>query len=322
MAPLCIATLCLATLCRTGVVVAEEAATPAAKTAPPADQSAAAEEPAAPAANQPRPRWKLTTGLAAPESAYFDAGTQAIYVSNIDGSPGEKDGKGYIAKLGLDGKMIAERWVEGMNAPKGIRTHAGKLYVTDLDRVQVIDLKTARITGTIIIKNAKFLNDVAIDDAGTVYVSDLLDNTIYRIAGDTPAVWVSGKEVPHPNGLLVHDSELIVASWGEGLDSANFTTKQPGQLLSFDLKSKARQILTPDGLGNLDGLENDGSGGYYASDYLGGNVFHVGADGTARVILSGLPSPADLGMVEGAQLLLVPLMSENALAAYELPDLQ
>src|SRR5436190_1914394 len=64
--------------------------------------------------------WTLDKGLAQPESAYFEPTTQSIYVSNVQGSPVEKDGQGYISKVSPDGKMVAEKWVDGLNAPKGM----------------------------------------------------------------------------------------------------------------------------------------------------------------------------------------------------------
>ena len=63
--------------------------------------------------------WTLDKGLAQPESAYFEPTTQTIYVSNVVGSPGEKDGKGYISKVSPDGKMLTEKWVEGLERAQG-----------------------------------------------------------------------------------------------------------------------------------------------------------------------------------------------------------
>ncbi len=65
------------------------------------------------------PLWTLTTDFAAPESAYFDAGSNAVFVSSINGQILEKDGNGYISRLSPDGKMVSAKWVTGLNAPKG-----------------------------------------------------------------------------------------------------------------------------------------------------------------------------------------------------------
>ena len=50
---------------------------------------------------------------------------------------GEKDGKGWIATITFDkaGKPIVTKLVDGLNAPKGLRSQKGTLWVTDIDEV-------------------------------------------------------------------------------------------------------------------------------------------------------------------------------------------
>ena len=51
-------------------------------------------------------KWESDSLLKVPESVLFDKANQILYVSNLDGSdPWKADGKGSIAKVGLDGKM-------------------------------------------------------------------------------------------------------------------------------------------------------------------------------------------------------------------------
>ncbi|HAH23626.1 MAG TPA: ATP-binding protein, partial [Prolixibacteraceae bacterium] len=63
--------------------------------------------------------WSTTAGIKTPESALFDAKSNKIYVSNIDGDPSKKDGNGFISILNADGKMEQLKWATGLNAPKG-----------------------------------------------------------------------------------------------------------------------------------------------------------------------------------------------------------
>src|SRR6478752_3742025 len=79
--------------------------------------------------------WQTDTLLKTPESVLFDEKAQLLYVSNIDGAPDGKDGKGSIGKVGLDGRIIQVDWVKGLNAPKGMGLYKDKLYVTDLTEV-------------------------------------------------------------------------------------------------------------------------------------------------------------------------------------------
>ena len=88
---------------------------------PPAPVAAAPAQPPAVKAG-----WTVQD-MRTPESAYLDEGSGYLYVSQIDGQPNEKDGKGRISKLGLDGSVVAADWVTGFNAPKGLRSFGGTL---------------------------------------------------------------------------------------------------------------------------------------------------------------------------------------------------
>src|SRR5687768_3451158 len=86
-------------------------------------------------------KWESDSTLKVPESVLYDAGNKVLYVSNIDGAPDGRDGKGSIGKVGLDGKIIAADWVTGLNAPKGMALVKNTLWVSDLDEVTAIDIK-------------------------------------------------------------------------------------------------------------------------------------------------------------------------------------
>jgi sugar lactone lactonase YvrE len=264
--------------------------------------------------------WTIDQGLAQPESAYYDAASQSIFISNLAGSPSEKDGKGWITRADVNGKVLAAEWVKGLNAPKGMRSAKGILWVSDIDRVLGIEVKTGQIKHTVEIKDAKFLNDVAVDNDGVVYVSDMFGNKIYSIKDDKAAVFAEGEELALPNGLVVHEDQLVVAAWGTGFDATNFTTKTPGHVYEIDLSSQRQTNITRRPLGNLDGVELDGSGGYFVSDWLASKVYRVSSTGEATAVLSGLKGPADLGVIDSKGLLLVPRMLEDKVTAYNLDE--
>ena len=56
-----------------------------------------------------------------------------------------KDGDGWISKLTLDGKMAKNKWVTGLNAPKGLRSHDGTLWISDIDRVVAVDIESGKV---------------------------------------------------------------------------------------------------------------------------------------------------------------------------------
>ena len=130
-------------------------------------------------------KWETQAQLKIPESVLFDPERKVLYVSNIDGEPWANDGKGSIGKVGLDGKVIAVDWVSGLNAPKGMALRGSKLYVGDLTHVVVIDIDKGAVVERITVSGAEGLNDVAIDSAETVYVSDTKTKKVERADGSS-----------------------------------------------------------------------------------------------------------------------------------------
>ena len=163
------------------------------------------------------PLWTLTGDFASPESAYYHAGSNAVFVSSINGQILEKDGNGYISRLSPDGKMVSAKWVTGLNAPKGMRSLGGTLWVTDIDEVVSIDIATARITARVKVEGAQFLNDLATAPDGTVYASDSGLARIYAVKDGKSSVFVEGADlVDVPNGLLVDGTRLVLGTIGAG----------------------------------------------------------------------------------------------------------
>jgi hypothetical protein len=66
----------------------------------------------------------------------------------------------------------------------------------------------------------------------------------------------------------------------------------------------------------LDGVELDGSGGYFVSDWMTSKVYRVTSTGEATAVISGLKGPADIGVIDSKGLLLVPRMLEDKVTAY------
>ncbi|WP_069438204.1 SMP-30/gluconolactonase/LRE family protein [Methyloceanibacter methanicus] len=258
--------------------------------------------------------WR-TQGLQQPESVLFDPERNVLYVSNMVGGPTDKDGNGYIAKLSPDGKILEAEWVKGLNAPKGMAVRGDRLYVADIDRLVVIDIGKGDISKVYEAPDAKFLNDVAVDKDGRVFVSGTLTNTIYALDGDTFGVWLSSDDLAGPNGLYADDDRLIVASWGKG----EMMSAKPDHLRTIDLKSKEIAALgdgTP--IGNLDGLAPDGNGGFLVTDWVAGALFQVEPSGKAEKLLDLNQGTADLSYRSDEKLVMIPFMKDGVLAAYRL----
>ena len=257
-----------------------------------------------------------TAGFQNPESALPDAERGAIYVSNVAGNAGDRDGNGYISKLGLDGKIVTEKWVTGLDAPKGLALSGGKLFVADLDNLVEIDVASGTIVTKHAAAGAKILNDVAVDGEGRIYTSDWPGNAIWRLSGGTFEKWLESGELKNPNGLFVDKDKLIVATWGAM--AADFSTTTPGNLLTVNLADKAIANLG-DGkpVGNLDGIEPFDADSFLVTDWVAGKVFQIARSGEAKELLKLGQGTADLGYIAASRTAIIPLMVDGKVVAYK-----
>ncbi len=263
--------------------------------------------------------WVLTEGMENPESAYVDAESGFLFVSQVAGGAADKDGNGRISKLTPGGKLLAAAWISGLNAPKGLRSHEGTLWTADIDRIIGIDIASGAVVRRVTVEGAKFLNDVACGPDGTVYVSDMTASRIYQLKEGKVSVLAEGEELEYPNGLLYENGSLVVGGWGK--PEADFTTKIPGRLYRLDLATRKKTPITPEPEGNLDGVESDGRGGYVVTDWIAGKVLHVAADGKTRPLLQFKQGTADHAYLPAQKILILPHMTENRTAAYDLSKL-
>lgn len=263
--------------------------------------------------------WTVGEGLRAPESVCLDPVSGLLFLSNIgDGGGATKDGDGWIAKLSADGRVLQNHWVTGLDAPKGLRTFEGTLYISDIDRVVAVDVATGKISRVVAIPEAKFLNDLACGADGTVYVSDLAASRIWMVRGEAATVFAEGPQLEHPNGLLVDGEHLIVGGWGRELQ-ADFSTREAGRLLKISLRTREVSAVTPNPTGHLDGIERDGAGGYLVTDWMDGRLLQIAADGRVRVVQQFAKGLADHAVLNEQRLLILPQMMDNRLTAFRWP---
>lgn len=268
------------------------------------------------AAAGPKLLWE-TKGLAQPESVVEDPTTGVIYVSNINGAVMQKDSNGFISRLTADGKMLERQWVKGLNSPTGLALHDRTLYAADVDQLIEINAASGEILKRYDAKGAVFLNDVAVDDAGTVYVSDTPMNTIWRLKDGSFEPWLANDALNGPNGLLVQGNNLIVASLGKVQSQGQ--KKELGTLMSVSLDDqKVTKIGKGDLIGNLDGLEALQPGVYLVTDWAKGALYRVDAKGKAELLIDLNQGSADLTYLPGKKTVLIPMMLDNSLAAYTL----
>ena len=257
------------------------------------------------------------SGFENPESALLDRERNVIYISNVAGEPNAKDGNGYISKLSPDGAVQEAKWVTGLNSPKGLAMRGSSLFVSDVDQIAEINIETGEIANTWNAEGAQFLNDVAVDDAGRVYVSDMLANSIYVVENGTVSIWLQDAALLHPNGLYLDGGRLVVAAWGADIQP-DFSTKTPGHLLEVNLASKEISPLgSGDPIGNLDGLESDGAGNWLATDWVAGALYRISSDGSSEQLLDLNQGSADLEFVQSEKLAIIPMMMDGNVVAHK-----
>lgn len=265
------------------------------------------------------PAWKTPYELKGPESVIYHPGSDALFVSNVNGHPDVQDGNGFISRLSDEGEITDLYWLEGLDAPKGLAIKDDTLFVADIDELVVIDINSRKISKRYPLATAKFLNDVAIDQHGHVYVSDMMTNEIYRLADDEFSLWLADPKLEAPNGLLVENNRLIVGSWGIMTDG--FATDIAGHLKTIDLETRDIQSLG-DGsaVGNLDGVEADGRGNYLVTDWMQGRLLRIHNNGTSETLIEFEPGSADHTVMPEKNLVIVPLMMQNGVIAFRITD--
>lgn len=247
--------------------------------------------------------WSSDTILPQPESVLYDAGGKILYTSLIDGDGSAKDGKGGVAKLSLDGKIINKNWVTGLNAPKGLGKFGNTLYAADIDEVVVIDIPTAKVTKKIHVAGSEFLNDITVDSKGSVYVSDTKNGNVYKIVNGSASVFL--KDIKGANGVLALGTDVYVLS--------------SGTLLKADAQGKTATVAK--GFDNsTDGIEQVTPGEFVVSSW-NGVIYYVKKDGTYQQLLDTRPAKintADIGYDAANRIVYVPTFFKNNVVAYKL----
>ena len=262
------------------------------------------------------PLWQ-TDRFNGPESVIYDERTQLLFVSNVNGAPNEKNGQGFISIMSVEGKVLQKQWVKGLHAPKGLAIVGNLLYVADIDQLVEIDINHGRIIKRHVAPQAIFLNDVVANINGDVYVSDMLTQSIYQLASGQFSLWLKDDALESPNGLYIEDGQLVVGSWGNMTDG--FSTEIAGHLKTVSLDTKAITSLgNGSPVGNLDGVESDGKGNFYVTDWLSGGLHLINKQGNAKKIIALPQGSADLDVVLEKNLLIIPMMMDGNVFAYRI----
>ena len=267
------------------------------------------------------------TGFLTPESVLYDSVQDIYFVSNINGSPTAKDGNGFISRLRPDGAVENLKFIEGghngatLNAPKGLALAGDTLWVADIDAVRAFDAKTGAPLDTISLAplGAVFLNDIAIAQTGALYITDTgirFDDVgnvlhpgpdrIFRIGSDRRVTEAArGDTLGRPNGIALDPvgKRFIVVEFGGKA------------VLAWKPMDKA-PVAIARGAGGYDGVVVTG-GKLYVSSWTDSTVSTY-ETGQEVKLITGVPSPADIGYDGKRNRLLIPIFTGNRVEIWQL----
>lgn len=249
--------------------------------------------------------WTTSAKLTTVESVLYDPVTDLIFASCINGNPTGRDGNGFIATLSRNGDIRKLKWATGMDAPKGMGVYRSELYVTDIDRVRVIDMNSGNEIKTYLATGAKFLNDIAITGKGEVFVTCTSTDVIYKIKDNKIDIWLNNSVLNMPNGIFFENKYIFVGA--------------KGVIYKIDLDDKDLWPVVENTL-QVDGLKPFDNDRFLVSNWAG-KVVIEGKNTEPVVLLDTSPqniNAADFEFIAQDSLLLVPTFHHNQVVAYRI----
>jgi sugar lactone lactonase YvrE len=247
--------------------------------------------------------WEIPNRLSWPETVLYDKERDVLYISNF-----YSDGAQFISRVNVDGKIKDAEWVQGLVRPSGMAIHQDKLYVVERTGLAEVDIPSGQIIKRYPAPSPGFLNDIAADGEGNIYVSDGQKNQILKFSGGQFSAWKSGPELTQVNGLHYFDGKLY----------AGFSSD--ASLRSIDLESgETRTIARLDPGAVVDGIETDEKGNVLVSDY-NGKIFLASPAGKKSLLLDSTAPKrycANFAYVPGKRLLVVPTLNDNRITAFQ-----
>lgn len=258
--------------------------------------------------------------FASPEGIISDG--HFFYVSNVGKriSPTDKDGDGYILKL--DGDMnIIEKFSASakLDAPKGMGIINGKLYVNDIDKVVVFKIENGMVLDKIKINidSNTFLNDIAIKDTNTLYVSNPIENSIYEIDIQNKKYQkLNIIALKGPNGLFYCNNKNRL--WVVETGSEN---KPDGRILMVYPEEERYDIV--DGFtGNFDGVKLLINDNLLISDWATNNFYRLSlkSGNLTKITLETIDNHGDFFYDDSTRTLYSTKVKENDVVKMKVED--
>lgn len=225
-----------------------------------------------------------------------------LLVSNV--CDFRKRGNGFLTLLDADGKVLDWQVVDGLDAPLGMALNGQRLYVIDKNQVKIFRWPEFEPLETIAL-DTTVANDIAVSKDGTIYATDTAEHKVIQLdPGGEQSILTGETGFTGANGIELHGEQLYVG--GE-------------ELWRVDLQSGAVEIISPDWLEDIDGIEFEADGtmqitpvaGPLVRFYANGDIEIIGGDGI---------SSANHGYSDSLGLALIPTGFDNTVIAIRVND--
>lgn len=252
-----------------------------------------------------KPAVPVPSSLRDPESILWDPSADRYLVSNMNGHPTERDNNGSISSLAPNGADADWTWIEGsraapLHAPKGMAILGADLLVADIDHIRVYDLRSGEPRKSVLVPEARMLNDLLVVPEGIV-VSDMLAGVV-TLLEPKRLVPVAQHAVPGANGLAQVGDRI----WVGRFDGAG--------VMALDLAAGTGHGVAVD-LGRVDGIASTPEGVFVASWSAPALLRVDETQGQASAVLAG--TYADLGYDPSRSLLLLAAPKEDAVFFFD-----
>ena len=229
-----------------------------------------------------------------PESVEFDPAGNRYFISNTT--------SGQILARDASGNLSV--FVNNVSpSAYGLEMLWGNLYGACGGYVKGWDMQGNQILNVNL--NANFLNGIAHDNNGNIYVTDFNAYKIYKVntTSGTYSVFVSGLSAK-PNGIIWDQGQnrLVLVSWGSNV-----------KIKAVSLADSTVTDLITTSLSSCDGIAEDGAGNFYISNWGANSVVKYNNSFTSSqtTVMTGLSSPADIFYNINSDTLAVPNSGNN-----------
>ena len=225
-----------------------------------------------------------------PESITYDTTGKRYFISNTSSSKiVQRDRQGNVTDFVTVGGSI-----------HGVTVYNGKVFVCNGTRVRGYDLITAAEVFNVVISGSTFLNDLAIDNSGMMYVSDFNGRRIYKVNTNNSEYWIYVPATTNqPNGVYVDAprNRLLICCWGGSA---------PVKAVNLVDSVISNIITTP--YSNCDGISLDRNDNVYISTWGIQSVvrYDINFANPPVVVAGSLSNPADIYVNRMTDTLAVP----------------